>query len=92
MKILEELYKVIEDRKKNPKESSYVCKLLDAGTDKTLKKIGEESGEVIIAAKGGDKKELIWEIADLWFHTLVLMFQEGITLEDITKELEKRRR
>jgi len=92
MKILDELYEVIEDRQKNPKEGSYVCKLLNGGVDKTLKKISEEAGEVVIAAKNPSKSELVWEIADLWFHTLVLMFQSGVTLEDVAAELQKRRK
>jgi phosphoribosyl-ATP pyrophosphohydrolase len=91
MGILEDVYGVIEDRKNNPKEGSYVCKMLDGGLDKSLKKIGEEAGEVIIAAKNQDKEELIWEIADLWFHSLIVMYQSGVTMEDIYKKLEERR-
>lgn len=92
MTILHEVYKVIEDRKKNPKPDSYVCKLLEGGIDKSLKKVGEEAGEVIIAAKNKSKDEIIWEVADLWFHSLVVLFQSGVTVDDVFKKLEERRK
>ncbi len=92
MTILHDVYAVIEDRQKNPKPESYVCKLLAAGIDKSLKKVGEEAGEVIIAAKNKNKEEVIWEVADLWFHCLVVMHQSGVTVDDVFKKLEERRK
>ncbi|MBR1896196.1 MAG: bifunctional phosphoribosyl-AMP cyclohydrolase/phosphoribosyl-ATP diphosphatase HisIE [Pyramidobacter sp.] len=84
------LMKLIEGRKTSPKEGSYTTYLFEKGLDKILKKVGEESTEVIIAAKAEDKKETIYEIADLAYHVMVLMVQAGITLDDITKELASR--
>lgn len=89
--ILKELYKIIEDRKENPIEDSYTSYLFEAGLDKVLKKIGEESAEVIIGSKNSDKNEAIYEISDLLYHLLVLMALKGIKIEDIEVELEKRR-
>ena len=88
--MLSRVFEVIEDRKKNPKEESYVNSLLNSGVDKILKKIGEEAGETIIAAKNNDNKELIYELTDLWFHSLVLLSSEGLNPKDISYELEKR--
>ena len=85
-----EMYEVILNRRENPQEGSYTCYLFDKGLDKILKKVGEESTEVIIAAKAEDKKETIYEIADLTYHVMVLMIEAGITLEDIHKELASR--
>jgi phosphoribosyl-ATP pyrophosphohydrolase len=90
MKVLNELYDVIEDRKKNKIEGSYTNYLFDKGLDKILKKVGEEATEVIIASKDGVKEDTIAEISDLLYHLIVLMSNEGITLEDISAELEKR--
>ncbi len=87
---LEGLVKLIEGRKKEKTEGSYTTYLFEKGIDKILKKVGEECTEVIIAAKADDKKETIYEIADLAYHTLVLMIQMGISLEDIHKELASR--
>ncbi|MBQ8658649.1 MAG: bifunctional phosphoribosyl-AMP cyclohydrolase/phosphoribosyl-ATP diphosphatase HisIE [Clostridia bacterium] len=84
------LVELIEGRKKEKKEGSYTTYLFEKGIDKILKKVGEESTEVIIAAKADDKKETVYEIADLAYHTLVLMIQMGISLEDIHKELASR--
>ena len=84
------LMKLIEGRRTSPKEGSYTTYLFEKGLDKILKKVGEESTEVIIAAKAEDKKETIYEIADLAYHVMVLMVQAGITLDDITKELASR--
>tara|TARA_Y100001960_G_C14069862_1_gene538511 strand:- start:158 stop:484 length:327 start_codon:yes stop_codon:yes gene_type:complete len=84
------VYDVILNRKQSSPEKSYVAYLMDGGTDLILKKICEESAEVIIAAKNENKVEQIHELADLWFHMLVLMGQKGITLKDISQELEKR--
>ena len=86
----EALIKLIEGRKTERKEGSYTTYLFDKGLDKILKKVGEESTEVIIAAKAEDKKETIYEIADLAYHIMVLMIEAGISLDDITKELASR--
>ena len=87
---LEGLSKLIEGRKTDKKEGSYTTYLFEKGLDKILKKVGEECTEVIIAGKADDKKETIYEIADLTYHVLVLMIQMGISLEDIHKELASR--
>ena len=87
---LEGLSKLIEGRKIEKKEGSYTTYLFEKGIDKILKKVGEECTEVIIAGKADDKKETIYEIADLAYHTLVLMIQMGISLEDIHNELASR--
>ena len=86
----EGLMKLIEGRKTDKKEGSYTTYLVEKGLDKILKKVGEESTEVIIAAKAEDKAETIYEIADLAYHVMVLMTQAGISLEDIHKELASR--
>lgn len=86
----EGLMKLIEGRKTEKKEGSYTTYLFERGLDKILKKVGEECTEVIIAAKAEDKKETIYEIADLAYHTMVLMIQQGISLEDIRSELASR--
>ena len=87
---LEGLVKLIEGRKIEKTEGSYTTYLFEKGLDKILKKVGEESTEVIIAAKADDKRETIYEIADLTYHLLVLMIQMGISLEDIHRELASR--
>ena len=87
---LEGLMELIKGRKTEKKEGSYTTYLFEKGLDKILKKVGEESTEVIIAAKAEDKKETIYEIADLAYHVMVLMTQAGISLEDIHKELASR--
>ena len=84
------LFELIKGRKTNRKEGSYTTYLFDKGLDKILKKVGEESTEVIIAAKDKDKKETVYEIADLAYHVMVLMVEAGITVDDITKELASR--
>ena len=81
---------VIHQRKADLPEGSYTAKLFTGGTDRILKKIGEESGEVIIAAKNHSRSELTWEVADLFYHTLVLLEQEGVSLTDIAAELDRR--
>ena len=81
---------IIKDRKSNPKQGSYTTSLFEKGLDTMLKKIGEESTEVIIAAKADDRAETIYEIADLVFHTMVLMAQMEISPDDIIKELASR--
>ena len=87
---LMELYRLLEDRKATMPEKSYTTYLFEKGRDKILKKIGEESTEVIVAAKGDDKKETIYEIADLAYHVMVLMVEMGISVEDVQKELGSR--
>ncbi len=87
---LEILMKMLEGRKKEKKEGSYTTYLFEKGIDKILKKVGEECTEVIIAGKADDKKETIYEIADLAYHVMVLMLQMGISLEDIHRELASR--
>lgn len=86
----EGLMKLIEGRKEEKKEGSYTTYLFEKGLDKILKKVGEESTEVIIAAKAEDKKETVYEIADLAYHVMVLMVEAGISLEDIRAELASR--
>ena len=86
----EGLMKLIEGRKTDRKEGSYTTYLFDKGLDKILKKVGEESTEVIIAAHAQDKKETVYEIADLAYHIMVLMVEQGISLEDIHRELASR--
>ncbi len=90
-KILQELYEVIVDRTVNPKEGSYTNYLFDKGLDKILKKVGEETAEVIIAAKNQSKGEIVYEISDLLYHLLVLMVEREVKLDDIYEELKKRR-
>ncbi len=87
---LEGLMELLKGRKEEKKEGSYTTYLFEKGLDKILKKIGEECTEVIIAAKAEDKAETVYEIADLCYHVMVLMLQNGITLEDIHKELASR--
>ena len=87
---LEDLYQLLEGRKRDLPEGSYTSYLFQKGIDKILKKVGEESTEVIIAGKADDKAETVYEIADLAYHVLVLMVQMGITVEDIRKELAGR--
>lgn len=87
---VEALYELIRGRKVNKKEGSYTTYLFDKGLDKILKKVGEESTEVIIAAKDSDKGETVYEIADLMYHVLVLMVEAGIDIKDIMCELQKR--
>ncbi|GMQ56104.1 bifunctional phosphoribosyl-AMP cyclohydrolase/phosphoribosyl-ATP diphosphatase HisIE [Vallitalea sediminicola] len=89
--IFEDVYNVIVDRKENPKEGSYTNYLFDKGIDKILKKVGEESAEVIIGAKNEGNDEIIYEISDLIYHLSVLMAEKNTTWEDICRELNKRR-
>lgn len=88
--IIERLYKIITDRKENPKENSYTNYLFDKGLDKILKKVGEESAEVIIAAKNTDKDELIYETSDLLYHLLVLLKEKDVKPNEVFAELAKR--
>ncbi|MBN2299572.1 MAG: bifunctional phosphoribosyl-AMP cyclohydrolase/phosphoribosyl-ATP diphosphatase HisIE [Acholeplasmataceae bacterium] len=88
--VINEVYATIEERKNNPVEGSYTNYLFTKGLDKILKKVGEETAEVIIGAKNRDKENLIYEISDLAYHTLVLMVEQGIKPDDIRKELQRR--
>jgi phosphoribosyl-ATP pyrophosphohydrolase/phosphoribosyl-AMP cyclohydrolase len=87
-----ELFELIQSRKEQRPEGSYVARLFDGGVDRIGKKIGEEATEVVIAAKNADRNALVWEVADLWFHTYVLLAEAGLTPQDIWHELAKRRR
>ena len=87
---LEGLYGLLEGRKRDMPEGSYTTYLFEKGMDKILKKVGEECTEVIIAGKGEDKKETVYELADLAYHAMVLMVQMGISLEDVHRELASR--
>ena len=86
----EALYELIKGRKDEPREGSYTTYLFEKGMDKILKKVGEECTEVIIGAAKGDREETVYELADLVYHAMVLMVQMGISVEDVTRELEKR--
>jgi len=88
--ILDDLQAVILDRKNSPLPASYVSSLLAKGKDEILKKIGEEAIEVIVASKSGEREQVIHELADLWFHCMVLMPVHGLTHRDIFRELEQR--
>lgn len=90
--ILEELIQVFEDRKKNPTSKSYVCQLLASPGEKMPKKIAEEAAEVLIALKDQDKSQIIYETADLWFHTLVALSYYDISYQEILDELRRRRK
>lgn len=87
---LQKLADVLETRKSDSADNSYVASLYAGGLDKILKKIGEESAETIIAAKGADNAKIIYEVADLWFHTLVLLAHKGLSPDDVLSELDKR--
>ena len=88
--VLYELYRIILDRKSNPKEGSYTNYLFEKGLDKILKKVGEEATETIIASKNEDKSEIIYELSDLLYHLSVLLAEKGITWDDIFEELKRR--
>jgi phosphoribosyl-ATP pyrophosphohydrolase len=88
--ILQAVYRVILERKANPSEKSYTASLMAKGGDKILKKLGEEATELVIAGKGGVREEIVYEAADLFFHTLVLLGYHDIPLDDIYAELRRR--
>lgn len=88
--ILQRLTETLEARKNAAPESSYVAKLFSKGDDAILKKVIEEAGEVLLAAKDGDKQHLTYEIADLWFHTMILLAHKGLTADDVLNELARR--
>lgn len=90
LKVLEDVYGIILDRKANPKEGSYTNYLFDKGIDKILKKVGEEATEIVIAAKNPEPEEIKYEISDFLYHMMVLMAEKGVTWEDITQELSQR--
>ena len=90
--MLNELWNIIEDRKENPPQGSYTARLMAEGEDKILQKVGEEAVEVILAAKGQGYQRLIEEVADLFYHTLVLLSSKGLTLADVEAELRSRHR
>jgi phosphoribosyl-ATP pyrophosphohydrolase len=88
--MLEDLFMIIEDRKENPPRDSYTAKLINAGEDEILKKVGEEAMEVILAAKGQGDQRLIEEIADLYYHSLVLLSARDLNLSQVLEELARR--
>ncbi|WP_447986438.1 bifunctional phosphoribosyl-AMP cyclohydrolase/phosphoribosyl-ATP diphosphatase HisIE [Nitrospira sp. Nam74] len=88
--ILDRIYGTILDRKEHPKSGSYVSSLFEGGQDRILKKIAEEAGEVMLASKNVKREEIIYEVADLFFHTLVVLGYHGITLQDVYQELASR--
>lgn len=90
LKVFEDVFAVINDRKEHPKEGSYTNYLFDKGIDKILKKLGEEATEIVIAAKNPDPEEIKYEISDFLYHAMVLMAEKGISWEDITSELANR--
>lgn len=90
LKVFEDVYAIIMDRKEHPKEGSYTNYLFDKGLDKILKKVGEEATEIVIAAKNPDSEETKYEISDFLYHLMVLMAEKGVTWDDITSELAQR--
>ena len=88
--ILSQIQDVIDARKGVEPESSYVAQLLHKGEDKILKKIIEEAGEVLMASKDGEAQHIVYEIADLWFHNMVLLTHHGLRVEDVANELARR--
>lgn len=88
--ILTQLAAVLEQRKSESPETSYVASLYDKGLDTILKKIGEEATETVIAGKSGDKQQIIYETADLWFHSMVLLADQGLGPELVLAELKRR--
>jgi phosphoribosyl-ATP pyrophosphohydrolase len=88
--VLNELAAVLEERKGADPDSSYVAKLYHKGLDSILKKIGEEATETVMAAKDGEKDKIIYETADLWFHSMVMLAQQGLGPDDVLAELQRR--
>ena len=88
--VLEDIFEIIKDRKENGEDGSYTKYLFDKGTDKILKKVGEEATEIVIAAKNPNPEEIKYEISDFLYHAMVLMVERGVTWEDIVKELADR--
>lgn len=87
---LGQIAEVLESRKSAEADSSYVAKLYHKGLDQILKKVGEEATEVVMAAKDGDTDKIVYEVADLWFHSMILLAQQGLHPDDVLKELERR--
>ena len=90
--VVDELAEVIAERRRTMPEGSYVAGLLAAGVDRVAKKVGEEATEAVIAAKNGAHDEIVWEVADLWFHSLILLEATGVPVADVWAELARRRR
>ena len=88
--ILAQLTEILEQRKGAAPDSSYVASLYDKGLDAILKKVGEEATETVMAAKDADAEKLVYEVADLWFHTMVLLADQGLSADDVLKELARR--
>lgn len=88
--ILESVLRTILARRASPQAGSYTTKLFEGGQDKILKKVAEEAGEVLLASKGGKKEEIVYEVADLFFHTLMVLGYHGVSLQDIYEELGRR--
>ncbi|MCP3670323.1 MAG: phosphoribosyl-ATP diphosphatase [Gammaproteobacteria bacterium] len=88
--ILSQLTEVLEQRRAGDPDSSYVSSLYHKGLDAILKKIGEEATETVMAAKDGDREKIVYEVADLWFHTMVLLAHEGLAARDVLAELDRR--
>lgn len=88
--VLQQLADVLEQRKREPAEKSYVASLYAKGLDHILKKIGEEATETVIAAKNGNKEQIIYETADLWFHSMVMLADQGLKPDDVLNELQRR--
>jgi phosphoribosyl-ATP pyrophosphohydrolase len=88
--VLQQIAQILEQRKLESADKSYVASLYAKGLDTILKKIGEEAAETIIAGKGGDKQQIVYETADLWFHSMVLLASQGLGPEDVLNELQRR--
>ncbi len=88
--VLQQLAEILEQRKLESADKSYVASLYAKGTNTILKKIGEEAAETIIAAKEGDKQQIIYETADLWFHCMVLLAEQNLSPDDVLNELQRR--
>lgn len=88
--ILIKLTDVLEQRKQAAPDSSYVASLYNKGLDAILKKVGEEATETVLAAKDGEKDQIVYETADLWFHTMVMLAQQGLSSQDVLNELDRR--
>jgi phosphoribosyl-ATP pyrophosphohydrolase len=87
---LARLHRVIEARRQGDPDKSYVARLFHKGTDAILKKIGEEATETVMAAKDGDRQKIVYEVADLWFHSMIALAKFGLTPADVLAELERR--
>ncbi len=88
--ILAQLTEILEQRKGAAPDSSYVASLYNKGLDAILKKVGEEATETVMAAKDGDAEKLVYEVADLWFHTLILLADQNLSADDVLEELARR--